>query len=109
MEPMGGKVGARAMNASAYAHRNAVALVDIAAIQPSAADILWSTDSFNSLAPYLSGAYCGYGNTLTANATNYAQKYWGENYPQLQRVKSRFDPVNFFSLPQGIKPSQSDY
>lgn len=40
-------------------------------------------------------------------ASDYAQRYWGSNYPQLRLLKCKFDPKNFFTNDQPIERDPS--
>jgi len=41
--------------------------------------------------------------------TDYAAAYYGPNYPKLQEVKKKWDPLDYFHVPQGIRlPGDDD-
>lgn len=51
------------------------------------------------------GITAQYRNYPDINFPNYGKAYYGNNYPQLQKIKSQYDPHHVFQYPQGIKSS----
>lgn len=45
------------------------------------------------------GSYFNQGNYFI---DDWAQQYWGDNYPQLLQTKQKYDPGNFFTVHQGV-------
>ncbi|KAL0062011.1 hypothetical protein AAF712_011089 [Marasmius tenuissimus] len=45
------------------------------------------------------GAYAGYVDPFLANSET---RYWGNNYPRLQQIKSQIDPQDIFHNPQSV-------
>jgi len=41
---------------------------------------------------------------MNSEYKDWADAYFGENYQQLRKVKTIFDPKSFFSYEQGIRP-----
>lgn len=49
-------------------------------------------------------SYAGYTNLRIEG--NAQQKYWGNNLPRLEKIKTAVDPKDTFSTPQSVKPSR---
>ncbi len=48
-----------------------------------------------------------YQNYPNPEAVNYPQEYWGDAYPTLQMVKSKYDPGDSFRFPQQVRPARA--
>jgi FAD/FMN-containing dehydrogenase len=64
--------------------------------------IEWARASADSIRPFSSGAY--YLNYLGEEGEDTIKAAFGPNYERLLAVKKKYDPENFFSLNQNIKP-----
>jgi hypothetical protein len=105
-EPYGGAILEKAASETAFVHRDAY--FDIFT------DSFWETDDqmkeaytwlfdfFQS--PEMSGLFSDeyYQNYANATYPNWQNGYFGTNYTQLQQVKLKWDPNNFFQFPQSI-------
>ncbi|KAF4974533.1 hypothetical protein FZEAL_8557 [Fusarium zealandicum] len=56
------------------------------------------------LLPYAIDQKAAYINYIDITVPNWQEAYYGLNYPRLQKVKTRWDPENFFWNWQSIKP-----
>jgi hypothetical protein len=95
--------------ATAFALRNTSYVISVLAAWPggelSRADrhINWVRTVWEALEPY---AACGvYVNFLGNEGEGRVRASYGINYERLVALKQRYDPTNFFSLNQNIKPS----
>lgn len=68
----------------------------------SAANIAWTKSCFEAMQPLASGAV--YVNNLGAEETGRVRDAYGLNYQQLQAVKGKYDPTNFFRLNHNVQP-----
>jgi len=112
MDPLGGAVSKVAPNATAFPWRNAFAnfAIFVFYLEPSAEQKAraWMADTWTRLEPSM-GANKVYVNFCFANATDWQEAYYGENYPRLQRVKGLYDGNRRLEFPQGIElPSRAD-
>jgi hypothetical protein len=69
----------------------------------SAQQIAWTRGLAAALEPFGSGAYLL--NFLAADDDNRVRAAFGPSYERLVAVKNRYDPSNFFSINQNIKPT----
>ena len=58
------------------------------------------------LLPYAIEQKAAYINYIDGTVPNWQEAYYGYNYPRLQKVKTQWDPENFFWNLQSIKPLQ---
>lgn len=56
------------------------------------------------LLPHAIEQKAAYLNYIDATVPNWEEAYYGRNYPRLQKVKTRWDPNNFFWNRQSIRP-----
>lgn len=61
----------------------------------------WVNSFRQTMQPWSSGG--AYVNYIDPLLTNWAQAYYGANYPRLQQAKATYDPAGFFKLPQGVQ------
>ncbi|MCX6415884.1 MAG: FAD-binding oxidoreductase [Actinobacteria bacterium] len=65
----------------------------------------WAQQVKDALTPFALKGQATYINYIENPFDGWQEAYYGENYARLRRVKSRFDPENFFRFPLGIEPS----
>lgn len=108
LDALGGAVGRIAPAATAFPHRRALATAqyivnwsatDRAAI--GAGSLAWLRGYHDSMRRYAGGAYVNY---IDPDLRDWAQQYYGANYPRLRRVKSAYDPDQVFTFPQAVRP-----
>jgi FAD/FMN-containing dehydrogenase len=68
-----------------------------------AAHIRWARNLWDAMRPFSTGGV--YANNLGDEGTDRIQAAYGENYPRLVALKSKYDPTNFFRLNQNIRPT----
>ncbi|CAG8580338.1 7006_t:CDS:1 [Paraglomus occultum] len=56
------------------------------------------------LYPYSIQGKAAYINYIDSTVKNWQEAYYADNYSRLQKVKSRWDPTNFFRFKQSIEP-----
>ena len=64
----------------------------------------WARDYWEAIHPYSAGA--AYINFMMEEGDERIKATYGNNYQRLQKVKAKYDPDNFFSRNQNIKPKQ---
>jgi hypothetical protein len=97
-DSLGGQVADVGVTETAFAHRKAVASVQIytGAASGSAAVIAVQ----KALAPLVgSGAYVNY---LNPGQTDWAKAYYGANLPRLRKVIKKYDPDKVFTFAQSV-------
>lgn len=63
----------------------------------------WAQRVKDSLTPFALNGKATYINYIENPFDGWQEAYYGENYPRLRRVKTRFDPENFFDFPMAIE------
>jgi FAD/FMN-containing dehydrogenase len=103
---LGGRVNKVATDATAYAQRDALFVMNVHARWDSAYDdtacINWARDFFNASAQFATGGV--YVNFLTQDEADRVADAYGPNFARLQRAKREFDRDNVFRLNQNIAP-----
>lgn len=103
---IGGATTKPAPDDTAYAHRDALYVMNVHGRWDDAADdergIRWAREFFQASAPYASGGV--YVNFLTADETARVGAAYGPNYDRLAQVKRKYDPDNLFRVNQNIRP-----
>jgi hypothetical protein len=93
-------------NATAWAYRDAVYTMVIAGIDPDPANkdliVNWARDYWQAVHPYSVGG--SYINFMMEEGEDRVKATYGDNYPQLVKVKTRYDPDNLFRVNQNIRP-----
>lgn len=92
---------------TAWYNRDATWSMVIAGIDPDPANVYkiknWARDYWQALHPHtMGGAYI---NFLMEEGQERIKATYGDNYDQLQKVKAKYDPDNFFHVNQNIKPA----
>jgi len=104
---LGGATTRPAPDSAAYAHRDAMFVMNFHGRWEDPADdercIRWARDFFNASAPFASGGV--YVNFLTADEGLRIRAAYGPNYDRLTQVKRKYDPGNLFRMNQNIKPA----
>ena len=92
---------------TAFAHREAMFDIGILAQWQDPAESEryreWARSLTAALEPHSSGKYLL--NFLDGDEDDRVQAAFGENYGRLVEVKNRYDPTNFFSVNQNIRPT----
>jgi hypothetical protein len=108
MEPYGGRINEINPKDCAFVHRNSYFDIFV--------DSFWVSDSEEQRArdwlrnyfesPKLKNIWSThiYQNYMNSEYDNWADAYFGENYLELQKIKSKLDPKSFFNYEQGIRP-----
>lgn len=106
-ETLGGAVSRLPVDATAFPHRAAQfslqyqAYWDDDGVEKEHLD--WVNAFRKDMLPHTRGAYVNYPDV---DVEDFGQMYYGENYRRLQAVKARYDPENFFSFTQSIRPQK---
>ena len=104
---LGGATTRPAPESAAYAHRDAMFVMNFHGRWEDPADdercIRWARDFFKASAPFASGGV--YVNFLTADEGVRVRTAYGPNYDRLAQVKRKYDPDNLFRMNQNIKPT----
>lgn len=106
LESYGGAINEVAPDATAFVHRRGrfdMALYSFWMFQEDEAAALTYIDTFEDTLTPLSNGHA-YQNYPNRKACDYANLYWGDNLPRLQKVKAKYDPKNFFHYPQSVPP-----
>lgn len=105
-DPFGGAINRIKENATAFSQRSASYILGIWGgwIEQNEDEeiINWIRELYEKMKPFASGGT--YGNFLSKDDDNKIKASFGSNYERLQRVKRKYDPNNFFSNNQNIKP-----
>lgn len=64
----------------------------------------WAQRVKDTLTPFALDGRATYINYIENPFDGWQAAYYGDNYDRLRRVKSRFDPENFFQFPMGVEP-----
>jgi FAD/FMN-containing dehydrogenase len=106
MYPMTGAVQDVPSDATAFGHRDARYVANIAGMWAEPADnehnIAWVRDYYAALAPHSEPG--GYTNFASADDQAKVPENYGANYRRLTEIKRRYDPDNLFHLNQNIRP-----
>ena len=106
----GGKIGTVQPEATAFAHRKALASVQYVSQFNAAvaASRLSSLKEFHDgLRAYFSGhAYVNYPDLDLGE--RYGEAYWGENFARLKKIKAAFDPAGLLNPGKIVRASRMD-
>jgi hypothetical protein len=106
VEYYGGAAGRVSVSESAFAQRHAQYSINITAQCTDPGESLRQSEGARGLAdsmrPFSSGGYLL--NFLGDEGEDTIKATFGPNYDRLRAVKKKYDPKNFFSLNQNIKP-----
>jgi hypothetical protein len=106
LQHVGGEIARVPVKDTPYANRDA--LYDCFPIsiwddpKEDVTRILWARDLWDAMRPFSTGGV--YANNLGAEGRERVEAAYGENYPRLLALKNKYDPTNFFTLNQNIRP-----
>jgi FAD/FMN-containing dehydrogenase len=104
-EPYGGAINRYAVQDSAFIHRNVAFDFCVDVFWQSSGEqqtmLAWMDGLMALVAPYSNGHV--YQNYPDPRLTNWQWAYFGDAYPQLQQIKAKYDPGNFFRYQQSIE------
>jgi FAD/FMN-containing dehydrogenase len=107
LQQVGGAIARVPIAETPYANRDALYDCFPISIWDHPADdeahIRWARDLWDAMTPFATGGV--YANNLGDEGTDRVQAAYGENYPRLAALKSKYDPTNFFRLNQNIRPA----
>ena len=107
IEYYGGAAGRIGVSQSAFAQRQAEYDIGYMAQWTDPAEkevhVAWARDMADALRPHASGGHLL--NFLGEESPDMIQAAFGPNYARLAQVKKKYDPTNFFSINQNIKPA----
>ena len=97
-------------DASAFVHRGGRFITQFqgrwhaaAPQSTAAANLEWVGGMYDAVAPYRSGmCYQGY---IDPAVADWERAYYGDNIARLRRIKSKYDPDNFFRFARSIRPA----
>jgi FAD/FMN-containing dehydrogenase len=107
IEYYGGAAGRIGLSDTAFAQRQAEYDIGFMAQWTDAAEtdvhVAWARDMAEAIRPHASGGHLL--NFLGEESLETIRAAFGANYPRLAQVKKKYDPTNFFSINQNIKPA----
>ena len=105
-DPFGGAINRVKEDATAFSQRSASYILGIwggwIEKNEDEKNINWIRELYEKMKPFASGGT--YSNFLDKDDDNKVKASFGSNYERLQQVKRKYDPNNFFSNNQNIKP-----
>jgi FAD/FMN-containing dehydrogenase len=113
IHPYGGAIAAKSNTATAFPWRQAYGLVQVNApftygdVEEEKKAYEWLAAMTKLMNDGLEGPTSAYVNYLNESIEDWETAYYGENYPTLQKTKSRYDPRNFFRAGQTIRPAKT--
>jgi hypothetical protein len=107
VEYYGGAGGRKASNENAFAQRNSDYSIGFMPQWTDPADdeaqIGWAKSAWEAIQPFATGGYLL--NYLAEEGQEVVQAAFGANYGRLRELKQVYDPTNFFSINQNIRPA----
>ena len=104
--PVNGAAHKRAANDTAWSYRDAIWSEVIVGVDPDPANketiTAWARKYWDALHPY--GAGGAYINFMMEEGEDRIRATYRDNYGRLAKVKSTYDPNNFFHVNQNIRP-----
>lgn len=104
---LGGETSRIAVDATAYAQRDAQFVLNVHARWDNAEDdqrcVAWAREFFDASAPYATGGV--YINFMTEEEGGRVEAAYGAGYQRLVELKEKYDPGNLFRMNQNIKPA----
>lgn len=108
LQQVGGAIARVPKSETPYVNRDALYDCFPVSIWDNPADdeahIRWARDLWDAIRPFSAGGV--YANNLGDEGADRVQAAYGENYPRLAALKSKYDPTNFFRLNQNIRRAQ---
>jgi hypothetical protein len=105
--PVSGAAGRVAKDATAWAYRDAKYAGVIVGVDPDPANADkitgWCKEYWNALHPHSSGG--AYLNFIMNEGQERIKASYKHNYDRLSKIKSKYDPTNFFRINQNILPA----
>ncbi len=107
LEQLGGAMGRVPVDATAFPHRTAAYNLVITGVwqdpAETQANVAWTRELFAAVQPHAAaGVYVNYLDEDDVAGRSVAA--FGANYAQLQAVKAKYDPANFFAQNQNVLP-----
>jgi len=103
---MGGATNRVAADATAYPHRDVEFIMNVHTRWDTADQdnlcIAWAREFYEATEPFATGAV--YVNFISEDE-DWIQGAYGANYARLSEVKVKYEPDNFFSVNQNVRPS----
>ena len=107
MGQLGGATGRKAVDATAFPHRDAKFVMNVHTRWRDPADeqrsISWARQLFAETASHATGGV--YVNFMPEDETDRVAGAYGPNYARLAALKAKYDPGNLFRLNQNVRPS----
>ena len=104
---LGGATKRQAPDAMAYSHRDANYVMNVHGRWETASEdeavIAWARGALDATAPFATGGV--YVNFMPDDEDDRVSAAYGVNQARLAEIKKIYDPTNFFSLNQNIKPA----
>ncbi|MEO6733686.1 MAG: BBE domain-containing protein [Ferruginibacter sp.] len=104
--PINGAASKIGKKETAWNFRDATWAMVMAGIDPDPAnkEIItnWAKDYWNAVHPYSAGG--AYINFMMEEGDDRIKATYGDNYEQLVKIKTKYDPGNLFRVNQNIKP-----
>ena len=104
--PISGAASRVGAEETPWAYRDANYAGVIVGVDPDPANAekitTWCKDYYNALHPYSSGG--AYSNFMMDEGQERVKASYKHNYERLTQIKAKYDPTNFFSVNQNIKP-----
>ena len=105
--PINGAVHRVDKEEAAWNYRDVNWSMVIAGVDPNPANTekisKWARDYWQALHPHSAGA--SYVNFMMQEGQDRIQATYGDNYERLRKIKSKYDPDNFFHINQNVEPA----
>jgi FAD/FMN-containing dehydrogenase len=107
MYPINGAAQKVGKNDTPWAYRDANWAQVMVGVDPDPANnekiTKWTKDYYDAIHPYAAGG--AYINFMMEEGEDRVKASYGENFDRLVKIKSKYDPNNFFKVNQNIKPN----
>lgn len=109
--PVSGAAGRVAQDATPWAYRDAKYAGVIVGVDPDPANAnkitTWCKDYWEALHPYSAGG--AYLNFIMNEGQDRIKASYKHNYDRLKKIKTKYDPGNFFRVNQNILPGETSH